>query len=187
MRRETTGAWGSSWKVELPLARLNSLRTMRAEEQEWRWTTANEAIHAARENIGRIVGGGVKWDGNKNRFLCKWNAGYSRYKSEREVSCSRRIALWNFMLANGEDVRDTDNYLFASKRFYHPFVSTSFWRARRVRETIWKLNREADKQNDIGRLWCSGRHIASDRFRITSRLNAAKPCSIGLVKWRKWK
>lgn len=45
--------------------------------------------------------------------------------------------------------RDTDNYLFASKQFYHPFISPSRLASEESpREMIRKLNRDADKQKD---------------------------------------
>lgn len=105
---------------------------------------------------GRL-GGGVKWNRNKNRFLCKWNAGYSRYKSEREVSWSRRIALRNFTPANGRGARDTDNYLFASKRFYHPSFPVPLASKERPRDDT-KIKSRSGQTERYGRLWCSSRH-----------------------------
>lgn len=71
-----------------------------------------------RRTVGR--GRGMKWEtGVKTGSpLCKWNVGYGRYKSERGISWSRRIAPRNVTPTNKRGVlaRDANNYLFASRK-----------------------------------------------------------------------
>lgn len=88
--------------------------------------------------------------------------------------------LWNYTLANGGGARDTDNYLFASKRFYHPFLPVLLASKERPRDDT-KIKSRSGQTERYGRLWCSGRHTALYKFRILNvAFKAASPRSIEL-------
>lgn len=129
-------------------SRLNSLWMTRAEEQEWRRTTTNEAIRAVREKIRENSRGKSERDemGIKTGSSISGTQGITDIKANEYLGAagSRCGTLRQRM----EEAQETQIIIYSPRNDSTTLSFLSLWRAKRDWEMIRKLNKKMSKQKD---------------------------------------